>query len=129
LPDNEKTKFSKTIKKGTITKIGKQKYNLDSEGVTLIDNITSFMIESEQNSTRNFSAMLRHRMNPKFIVEMIGAYASISSFHKVIGKVLNEYIEESEIVNGDCPQEDCGGTMVMTEGCMKCPECGYAHCG
>ena len=129
MPDNEKTKFSKTIKKGTITKIGKQKYNLENEGVTLIDNITSFMIESEQNSTRNFSAMLRHRMNPKFIVEMIGAYASISSFHKVIGKVLNEYIEESEIVNGDCPQEDCGGTMVMTEGCMKCPECGYAHCG
>lgn len=129
MPDNEKTKFSKTIKKGTITKIGKQKYNLENEGDTLIDNITSFMIESEQNSTRNFSAMLRHRMNPKFIVEMIGAYASISSFHKVIGKVLNEYIEESEIVNGDCPQEDCGGTMVMTEGCMKCPECGYAHCG
>jgi len=129
IPSNDKTKFSKNIKKGTITKIGKRKYNLESEGETILKDITSFMIESEQNSTRNFSAMLRHRMDPKFIIEMIGAYASISSFHKVIGKVLNEYTDQEEIKNGDCPKDDCDGTMVMTEGCMKCPECGYAHCG
>ena len=129
MPDNDKTKFSKSIKKGTITKIGKQKYNLESDGEIILENITSFMIESEQNSTRNFSAMLRHRMDPKFIVQMISQYASISSFHKVVGKVLTDYIELEQSQEGDCPAEGCGGTMVMTEGCMKCPDCGYAHCG
>ena len=131
LPFNEQTKISKTNKQGSIFKSAKGKYDLLGEdAVTLLTNITSFMIESEQNSTRNFSAMLRHRMDPKFIVDMISQYASISSFHKVIGKVLEQYIDKSqEEGSGDCPQQDCDGTMVMTEGCMKCPECGYAHCG
>lgn len=130
IPSTEQTKFSKTIKRGSITKVGKKKYNLIGEdGKSLLENITSYMIESEQNSTRNFSAMLRHRMDPKFIVDMISQYASISSFHKVVGKVLSEYIEQEADAKGDCQAESCEGTMVMTEGCMKCPECGYAACG
>lgn len=126
LPDNDKTNLSKSKKRLTINKRKKGFYDLvDEDGSIILENITSYMIESEQNSTRNFSAMLRHRMDPKFIVDLISRYASISSFHKVIGKVLKTYIEDP--AEGDCP--DCGGKMIMTEGCMKCPDCGYAHCG
>ena len=121
------THFSKHRKSGSIIKRKKGVYDLYDGEELLVEDITSHMIESEQNSTRNFSAMLRHRMDPKFIVDMIGRYASISSFHKVIGKVLKTYIEEPQ-EGIPCPQEGCDGVMVMAEGCMKCPECGYAHC-
>lgn len=129
-PHNDKTHFSKTNKKGSIVKRKNGVYDLvaNNEQDVLVKDITSHMIESEQNSTRNFSAMLRHRMDPKFILDMISKYASISSFHKVIEKVLREYtIEDSKGM--PCPADGCDGTMVMTEGCMKCPDCGYAHCG
>lgn len=123
-------KISKKMKSGFIVKNKKGSYSLvGNDEKIVVEDITSHMIESEQNSTRNFSAMLRHRMDPKFIVEMINRYASISSFHKVVGKVLTTYIEESEIQTGDCSTEGCSGTMIMTEGCMKCQECGNALCG
>jgi ribonucleoside-diphosphate reductase alpha chain len=120
------TKISKTIKKGTIHKVKKGRYDLTGENdMPLIEDITSFMIESERNSTRNFSAMLRHGVHPRFIIDMIEKYASISSFDKVVEKVLKCYIEEE--VPNPCPK--CQTEMINTEGCMKCPECGHAHCG
>jgi len=27
-----------------------------------------------------------------------------------------------------CPEEDCDGVLYMSEGCVKCPSCGYAAC-
>lgn len=129
IPDiQDVTHFSRHKKSGNIIKRKKGVYDLYDGDELLVGDITSFMIESEQNSTRNFSAMLRHRMDPKFIIDMISRYASISSFHKVIGKVLKTYIEEPE-EGTPCPEEECNGTMAMSEGCMKCPDCGYAHCG
>tara|TARA_R110002020_G_scaffold131033_1_gene293012 strand:- start:1072 stop:3657 length:2586 start_codon:yes stop_codon:yes gene_type:complete len=126
---NLRIPLSKSHKTGTLFKSKKGRYDLLGENdMPLIDDITSYMIESEQNSTRDFSAMLRHRMDPKFIVEMIEKYASISSFHKVVGKVLKTYIEQPQ-ETGDCPKDDCNGKMRMTDGCMMCPECGYAACG
>jgi ribonucleoside-diphosphate reductase alpha chain len=29
----------------------------------------------------------------------------------------------------DCPEENCGGTLVYGEGCVKCPTCGFSQCG
>lgn len=130
IPNKDATSISKKISKGTIVKTAKGKYDLIGEDQKdLIKDITSYMIESEQNSTRNFSAMLRHGIDPKFILDMISKYASISSFHKVIEKVLRGYVSKEETKGMPCPADGCDGTMVMTEGCMKCPDCGYAHCG
>ena len=122
--------LSRAHKKGTIYKSARGKYDLIGENdVPLILDISSHMIESEQNSTRNFSAMLRHGMNPKFIMEIISKYASISSFDKVISKVLSNYVNEESTSGVDCEVEECTGKMIMTEGCMKCAECGFAACG
>ncbi len=129
LPNVDEIHIPKKVKKGFIIKEKRGDYTFQSEdGFIIVNNISSLMIESEQNSTRNFSAMLRHRMDPKFIIDMISKYASISSFHKVIGKVLKTYIEEDNSLN-PCPQEGCEGEMQMTEGCMRCDTCGYAACG
>ena len=115
------------MKTGRIVKTGRGIYDLiNDQDEIVVGHITSHMIESEKNSTRNFSAMLRHRMNPKYIVEMISKYASISSFHKVVAKVLTTYVEDE--ITESCPS--CGdGKMIMKEGCMTCQDCGYAHCG
>ena len=128
VPYSESTKFSKTFKKGTIVKLGGGKYTLidNDMGVTLIEDITSHMIETEQNSTRLISALLRHRMEPKHLSKILRKFTTITGFHKVIEKVLNGYLSEEDL-EGDCPA--CEGKMQMTEGCMKCPECGYAACG
>ena len=91
--------LSRAHKKGTIYKSARGKYDLVGENdMPLISDISSHMIESEQNSTRNFSAMLRHGMNPKFIMEIISKYASISSFDKVISKVLSNYVNGNLLV-------------------------------
>ena len=126
IPYNDKTKFSKTIKNGIITKAGRGKYILTGEDdVILIESITDHMVETEQNETRSISALLRHRSHPRWIKKsIIEKYATINSFHKVAAKVLGEYIENE---NNECPK--CEGEMQMTEGCMKCPDCGYSHCG
>lgn len=126
IPYNERTKISKTFTKGIIFKSKKGKYDLIGENsMPLIDDITSYMIENEQNETRSISALLRHRVDPKWIVNsIIEKYATVNSFHKVIGKVLSSYVTDKNV---PCPE--CGEEMVMSEGCMKCPSCGYAHCG
>jgi ribonucleoside-diphosphate reductase alpha chain len=125
IPYNDKTKFSKSIKKGTLTKLGKGKYTLTGDNdMPLIESITEHMVETEQNQTRSISALLRHRVDPRWIRKsIIEKYATINSFHKVAGKVLGEYTENGN----ECPE--CQSEMTMTEGCMKCPECGYTHCG
>lgn len=130
VPETDKTKFSKTITKGTITKITNKsgsRYVLTGDnGMPLLDDVTSHMVENEQNSTRAVSALLRHRVGLEFIVhDIIYKYATISSFHKVMGKVLESYIKS----DGKNPCPVCSTEMQMTEGCMKCPECGHAACG
>lgn len=128
VPYNEKTKISKTHTSGQIFKSAKGKYDLIGDnGMPLINNITSHMIETEQNETRSISALLRHRVDPQWIVNsIIEKYATINSFHKVIGRVLMSYLDKNDGV--PCPSCD-NGIMIMSEGCMKCKDCGYAHCG
>lgn len=129
IPHNEATHIPKSNTHGSIVKAGKSRYDLlDEDGEILIEDVTSFMIETEQNETRSISALLRHRVDPQWIVNsIVEKYATINSFHKVIGKVLRSYIA-TETGGTPCPVcED--GNMIMTEGCMKCDTCGHAHCG
>lgn len=121
---NSNSLISSKDKFGTIHKKGKGVYNLNGEnGELLIKDLTSYMIESEQNTTRLISGMLRHRTDPKYVAGIISKFATINSFHKVVGKVLNTYIEDNEIT---CK---CGGKIIITEGCEKCTVCGNAKCG
>ena len=57
---------------------------------------------------------------------------------KLISEEVEEKVEENRSANisevsiadfGSAPVcPDCAGTLVMAEGCMKCPSCGYSKC-
>lgn len=118
------------VESGIITKIKSKTYELTvkTPGKTYhIDNIVDFMSEDERMSTRKYSSMLRHGMHPRYIIEQIDEFASITSFDKVVQRVLKNYVEDKE-EEIKCPE--CGSTNYHAEsGCYSCPDCGYAKCG
>jgi len=123
--------FAKKISNANLTKKKSKDYRLEAErnGKTYtVDNIIEMMSHDERNDTRKYSTMLRHRIDPKYIVEQIDGYASIVSFDKVIQRVLKTYVAEDQTQSIKCPQ--CGGENYhCTEGCWKCMDCGYSKCG
>lgn len=126
VPFNDDTKISKETSSGTIKKVKKGQYKfVSSNKKYFIENLCDHSIETEQNETRLVSALLRHRVDPLYIVNMLNKFSTISSMHKAISKVISKYIEDKNFTK--CPE--CGKKMKMTEGCMSCPSCGYAHCG
>lgn len=113
----------KGVKEGILVKQGKGVYSFKTlEGKVLIQNLGDYMVETEQNSTRMLSSLLRHQVDPKFVAETIFKFATINSFHQVIGKVLQTY------TNGEVKCPECKGKMVMSEGCKKCENCGFNAC-
>lgn len=127
--DVENHVFPFKIEKGTITKIRPKVYELTGvsiEKTYKIGNLINLMSEDEGVGTRKYSSMLRHGMAPIFIVEQIREFATISSFDKVVQRVLENYSEERN--KEKCPE--CGSTEYHVDsGCWKCPACGYSKCG
>lgn len=128
IPHTQKTSLPASVKRGTIEKISSGHYRFESEDkMYALSNLIDYMIENEQQETRNVSAMLRHRIDPKYIVDdVIEQYATISSFHKAIGKVLRTYVI-NDSSNDICSK--CGEKLQFTDGCLKCPGCGESKCG
>jgi len=114
----------RSVSKGVVTKIKKQHYKFTDDKGHVVENVIDHMMETEQNQTRDYSAMLRHRINPKFIVDSIRSYATITSFQKGIANMLVNYIDDGY---EKCPK--CDGKIVMSDGCMKCVDCGHSACG
>lgn len=51
-----------------------------------------------------------------------------------VGKILSKYVIEkkntkskTKNINGCCPK--CGGALIYEEGCSRCIDCSYSHCG
>ena len=87
------------------------------------------MSDDEQKDTRKYSIQLRHGIHPKYIVEQINEFATITSFDKVIAKVLSNYLGDKKIKGEEvCP--NCGGQLKYESGCVQClnPECGWSKC-
>lgn len=121
-----KANVKDSLESGFIEKVSKNHYRvIDEDKNTIVDNLTGLMIETEQNETRSLSALLRHRVEPIYIADMIAKYATISSFQKIIEKAIRSYSSDSG--SNSCPE--CGGKITMTEGCEKCVDCGFAKCG
>ena len=120
--------FPTKIEKGKIIKVKSHVFKLigqDSDGKSYdIPNIIDLIGNSDQVSTRKFSLMLRHRIDPKWIVQDIEAYALVTSFDKAIQRVLKNYIIE----DGEKCSE-CGGELMHKDGCVTCSSCGWSKCG
>lgn len=90
-------------------------------------------IENDNNVsklTRLLSLLLRHGVAISSIVAELDKMEDIfvGSFLFQIKKFLGQYIQDGEEVQGaGCL--DCGGTLVYSEGCMSCLDCGSSKCG
>jgi ribonucleoside-diphosphate reductase alpha chain len=124
-------------KSGKITKHSYKtkpsEYNLELEdGLKLRNIVNIFDNVSYQVHTRMVSLALRHGAKPSFLVEQLqkDPDSDITSFSKVLARVLKKYIEDGTEVTSDkvCPQ--CNSeSLIYQEGCMTCKDCGYAKCG
>lgn len=127
----DNSEFSDKVVEGTVKKVKSKTYQLDgtSGGKKYrIENIVDYMTMDEQKDTRKYSLMLRHGIKPKFVIEQIEEYANITSFDKVIAKVLTNYLN-GEKLKGDkiCP--NCGSSELRNEsGCVTCQSCGWSRC-
>ena len=126
---------SKEVLKGQIIKERKKMYNLitmrpDNQEPLLITDLVSLMdSDDDRSDTKRFSLDLRHRINPKWIIETIEKQMKpVTSFEKAICRVLKKYIKEGEHSGLVC--ENCGSTNVYYKsGCPYCKDCGWSHCG
>jgi ribonucleoside-diphosphate reductase alpha chain len=120
--------------KGIITKSSKNNYNFD--GIT--DNNEKLFVNGLQNAaingdeqmlTRLVSGMMRHGVNPKFIIEQIEKCPlEIVSFGAALKRVIKKYIPEKEL-NERTKCKSCGsGNLRFEEGCSRCLDCGSSRC-
>lgn len=129
IPEIDNHIFPNKIEKGKIIKVKSKHYQLSGvlcDKTYYVENIVNLMDDTEQRQTRDYSTMLRHCINPSYIIDQIQSYASISSFQKAIERVLRNYIKEPK-TKGSCP--DCGTELTYQDGCVKCMNCGYGKCG
>lgn len=128
--DLENHTFPVNITKGIVTKEKSKTYSLiskDSEKTYKIKNIVDLMTDTEGVDTRKYSLMLRHRINPQFIIDQIREYATITSFDKVIERILLKYVKEERTSKELCPE--CKSKLIRQEGCLKCTNCSWSKCG
>jgi ribonucleoside-diphosphate reductase alpha chain len=119
--------------RGKIIKHKKGVYNFepdDKEYSTLSNIQEASEHADEQMLTRLVSGMMRHGINPKFIVEQINKCPlEIVSFGKAISRVIKKYIPEKELIE-DKKCNECGSTNIrLAEGCVTCNDCGGSKCG
>lgn len=117
--------------KGTITKVKKGSYSFTYTDGKTIDNVQNRDAHAdEQMLTRLVSGMMRHGVNPKFIIEQIDKCPlEIVSFGKALSRIIKRYVPENELLDRfKCTE--CGSKeMLFEEGCKKCKSCGHAACG
>lgn len=80
--------------------------------------------------TRMISLLLRHGVLIKNVVARLEDVEDVyvGSFLFQIRKFLSQYIRDGETYEAEKCTE-CGGTLVFSEGCLCCRDCGYSKCG
>lgn len=83
--------------------------------------------------TRMISLSLRHGASVQYIAEQLQKGekdADMSSFSRVISRVLKMYIKDGTASTGVKKCEVCSGTdIVYAEGCATCLSCSWSKCG
>lgn len=113
-------------------KSGKNIYDLALEdGIKLKNIVKLFDNQLYQVHTRMISLSLRHGTRPSFLVEQLlkDPENDLTSFSKVVARVLKKYIQDGTSVTSDktCPECKTLG-LVYTDGCPKCVHCGWTKC-
>lgn len=129
-----KFKNGKIIKKGKNSD-GISAYNLvvgeDDEQMIVKDIANVFENPNYGAFTRTISLALRHGTPVQYIVEQLlkDKYSDITSFAKVLARVLKSYIKDgTKSTEKICPECKMEGTLIFEEKCLKCSNCGWGKC-
>jgi len=122
----------KICKHASSTKL-KSRYDLFFGEDGVVKDITKvFNNVANQVHTRMISLALRHGTNPEFLASQLQKDADndLTSFSKVIARVLKKYIKDGTKVSGEkicgsCNQE----ALIYVDGCVQCSSCGWSRCG
>jgi len=120
------------IIKGASFKHAASRYDLKVNGFTIKNITKQFNNPTYQVHTRMVSLALRHGARPSFLVEQLlkDPDNDLTSFSKVLSRVLKKYIEDGTKVTSDKVCSECGGAgLIYQEGCVTCGDCGFAKCG
>lgn len=128
----------KKYKCGSIIKNGKKggitTYNLscgeDEDQFIIKDVVSAFENTTQGAFTRIISLSLRHGAPVNFVVDQLlkDQHSDITSFSKVIARVLKKYVQEGISSTVKC--ERCNSVNVVFEqGCTKCLDCLQTKCG
>jgi ribonucleoside-diphosphate reductase alpha chain len=130
-----KYKTGKIIKNGRIN--GVTTYNLyigEGDDQMIVKNIVDvFENQTYGAFTRMLSLNLRHGTPVQYLTEQLqkDKHSDVTSFSKVIARVLKDYIQDgvkasSEKVCPDCKAEN---TLYYHEHCLACSACTWKKCG
>jgi ribonucleoside-diphosphate reductase alpha chain len=131
-----KHKIGKIVKNGKNSD-GLTTYNLvigDSpdDQMTIKDIANIFENKTHEAFTRMISLNLRHGTPIQFVVEQLtkDKYAEMTSFSKVVARVLKGYIKDGSKTALEKKCGSCGaeGTLVYQEGCLSCTQCKWSKC-
>lgn len=121
----------KLIKNGRSKNVSRYNLQFGEDGV--IKNVTKvFDNPTYQVHTRMVSLALRHGAKPSFLVEQLlkDPDNDLTSFSKVLARVLKKYIEDGTAVTSDKVCPNCESeALIYQEGCVTCQDCGLAKCG
>lgn len=130
-----KYKTGKILKNGKID--GNTSYNLslgtEEDDKMLIKDIANVFDNPTYGSfTRNLSLSLRHGVPIQFVVEQLqkDKYSDITSFSKVMARVLKSYIKDGtqSMAEKICPGCQAKDTLKYQEGCLSCSSCPFSRC-
>lgn len=128
--DKEHDIFGEIDKISDVVNEGRTLKKSDTEIVK--DAVYNIKEWSEKREYRNValhvSGNLRTGMRLEDIIKLEDkCNDNIVSFNKAVSRVLSKYLKDEQMAGDICPE--CGTELVMSEGCMHCPNCGYSKCG
>lgn len=129
-----KFKSGKIVKNGKVE--GLTTYNLivgEGDDQMMVKDIANVFENTNYGAfTRTISLALRHGTPMQYVVEQLlkDKYSDMTSFSKVISRVLKTYIKDGTTTASEKVCQSCkeSGTLIYQEGCVTCTACKWSKC-